>query len=139
MKSLRLVFSGIIAATVLSVAAFAADPTGTWKWSAPGPNGQARDLTLKLALKAGQLTGAVSGTRGGEMPISDATLKDDAIAFTIVREYNGKKTETKYEGKVDTDTIKGKIHTARADAEVKVSDWAATRVKDDAPKAADKM
>jgi len=129
MKSFRAFFAGVLATAVLSVAAFAADPTGTWKWSAPGPNGQTRDLTLKLALKDGQLTGAVSGTRGGEIPISEATFKDDAIAFTTVREMNGMKMQTKYEGKLEADTIKGKIHTARGDAEVKVSDWTATRAK----------
>ena len=132
MKSLRSVFSGIAATTMLSIAAFAADPTGTWKWSATGPNGQSRDLTLKLALKGGQLTGAVSGTRAGETAISDASFKDDAIAFTIIREYNGNKIETKYEGKLAADSIKGKIRTTRGDAEVKVSDWSATRSKEDA-------
>jgi hypothetical protein len=129
-KSLRYVFSGLVAATVLSASAFAADASGTWKWSATGRNGQAMDVTVKLVAKDGQLTGTMAGMRG-ETPISDASIKDDAIAFSVVRENNGKKMETKYEGKIAGDTITGKIHApARGDAEGKVSDWTATRVKE---------
>ncbi|HUJ44964.1 MAG TPA: hypothetical protein VLW52_15310 [Opitutaceae bacterium] len=128
MKSFRL-FTAVLAAVLLtSVVAFAADPTGTWKWSFPGRDGQPREVTLKLELKDGQLTGSVSAFRG-ETPISNASCKDDQITFSVVREFQGNKFETKYEGKLDGDTIKGTIERTGRDGEVMKNDWTATRAK----------
>ena len=94
------------AVCLTSILALAADVAGTWKWSVPGRDGQPREFTLKLELKDGQLTGSLTGFRG-ETPISDASFKDGQVAFSVVREYNGNKVETKYQGQLDGDTIKG--------------------------------
>jgi hypothetical protein len=118
----------------MSVAALAADASGTWKWSTPGRNGgAARESTLTLTQKDGKLTGKLSapGRNGAmETDISAATVKDNAISFAVEREFNGTKIVTKYEGKVDGDTIKGTIETPGFNGgEARKTDWTATRAK----------
>jgi len=108
--------------------AFAGDPTGTWTWSVQR-NGQSRTSTLTLALKDGTLTASLSG-RNGDTAIGDATFKDDAIAFTVEREFNGNKFVAKYSGKLDGDTIKGSIELPGRDGgDPQTVNWTATRSK----------
>jgi hypothetical protein len=105
------------------------DPTGTWKWTVETPNGQKRDVTLKLKLADGKLTGTMSGRMGTETEIGDATFKDGEISFTVTRERNGNKMTTKYKGKLDGDTIKGKSEFER-DGKAESRDFEAKRSKD---------
>lgn len=126
MKSFRLMTAALAAVCLTSILAYAADIAGTWKWSFPGRDGQPREVTLKLELKDGQLTGSMSGFRG-ETPISDASFKDGQVAFSIVREFNGNKFETKYQGTLDGDTIKGTSEGTGRDGQVMKRDWTATR------------
>ena len=133
MKSLRYLGAVFAAACLMTVTAFAADPTGAWKWTAQGRNG-AQDFTMKLELKGGALTGAVMmpGRGGGastEVAISDASFKDDQIAFSVVREFNGNKVATKYQGKLDGDTLKGSSEGPGRDGQVMKREWMATRAK----------
>ena len=98
--------------------------------------GVARDVPqtkATLALKDGVLTGSVAG-RNGDTPISDATFKDDAIAFTVTRTFGDNTIKMTYTGKLDGDTITGTFDRPNPDGgdPVKV-DWKATRVKDAAP------
>src|SRR5215471_9855964 len=76
-----------------------ANPTGTWKWSVER-NNQKIEMTLKLELKDGKLTGAMVGRDGKETAISDGEFKDGEVSFKVVRERNGQKFETSYSGKV---------------------------------------
>lgn len=101
------------------------DPSGTWKWSFTGQNGQTRETTLNLKLDGEKLTGMISG-RGGETAIEEAKLKGDDISFQVTRENNGTKMIIKYNGKVSGDTIKGKSETLR-DGEPRSRDWEAKR------------
>jgi hypothetical protein len=128
MKSFRMLTAAFAAVCLTSVLAFAGDPTGTWKWTVPGRDGQPREVTLKLELKDGQLTGNMSGFRG-ETPLSDASFKDDQIAFSVVREFNGNKLETKYQGKLDGDTLKGSSEGTGRDGQVTKREWTAMRAK----------
>jgi hypothetical protein len=128
MKSFRVFATALAIVLLTSVLAFAGDPTGTWKWSITGRDGQPRELTLKLELKDSLLTGNLSGFRG-DTPISNASLKDDEIAFSVVREFQGNKFETKYAGKLAGDTIKGTLERTGRDGQVTKSEWTATRAK----------
>ena len=126
----------IALATVLVVlAGFAAtamaddkpNPTGTWKWSVER-NGQTFDLTLKLKLDDGKLTGTLS--RGDqETKIEDGKFKDGEVSFTVTNERNGQKFTRKYSGKVSDDTIKGKAES-ECDGQTQSRDWEAKRAKD---------
>jgi hypothetical protein len=106
-------------------AADKADPTGTWKWKAT-VNGQERERTLKLKLDGGKLTGSMPGRNNQETKIEDATFKDGELSFKVTRERNGQKVTTKYTGKQDGDTIKGKIEFER-DGQAQSRDWEAKR------------
>ena len=108
-------------------AADKADPTGTWKWSFTA-NNQTQETTLKLKLEGDKLTGSIVRRNNEETPIADATFKDNEVAFSITRERNGQKFTTKYKGKVDGDTIKGKSESER-DGKTNSRDWEAKREK----------
>jgi hypothetical protein len=102
------------------------NPTGTWKWSVTF-NDQTREMTLKLKLDGDKLTGAlVRGER--ETAIEDAAFKDGQVTFKATRERDGQKFVTKYTGKLDGDTIKGKTESER-DGQVRSRDWEAKREK----------
>lgn len=103
------------------------DPTGTWKWSVMF-NDQKRDVTLKLKLEGDKLTGAMLGRNDQETAIEDASFKDGEVAFSITRERNGQKSTSKYKGKLDGDTIKGKIEGMRG-GQTQSRDWEAKREK----------
>jgi hypothetical protein len=135
MKSFRLIAAALVAACLASAAAWAADPSGTWKWSQQGREGQPpREFTLKLELKDGKLAGSLTmpGRGGGaptEVAISDASFKDDEVAFSLVREFNGNKMVTKYTGKLAGDTIKGSSEGMGRDGQVQKRDLEAKRAK----------
>jgi hypothetical protein len=104
-----------------------ADPTGTWKWSVTF-NNNTRDVTLKLKLDGDKLTGKISGRNNTETDIEDATFKDNEVSFTVTRERNGQKFVTRYKGKIDGDTIKGKSESER-NGQNQSRDWEAKREK----------
>ena len=125
----------MLSSTVFSLVAFAADPSGTWKWSTPGRDGQSFESTLKLELKDGKLTGTMLGIQRGDFnipdtAISDASIKGDAIVFSVAREFNGNKFVTKYEGKLEGDTINGTSERPGRDGGAATKrEWLAKRAK----------
>jgi len=127
MTTLRKFLAASSAAFVLTVAAVAADPTGTWKWTAEGRNGP-MEATAKLELKDGALSGTVSG-RNGDTAIGDSSFKDDHLAFTVKREFNGNSFVIKYDGKLEGDTITGTIERPSLEGGTTKVDWKATRQK----------
>lgn len=134
MKSFRILATALGAVCFLTLAAFAGDPTGNWTWTGPSRNGgPGRPAKATLALKDGALTGSIGG-RNGDTPISDATFKDDMIAFSVTREMNGNSFTMKYSGKLDGDTITGTFERPNPDGGDPVkADWKATRGKAEAP------
>ncbi len=131
MKTVRLLCS-FFALASLAVAALAADPSGTWKWITPSPNGDI-STTLKLESKGGKLVGAYSNQFGDAM-ISNASFKDDVLAFEVVREFNGEKFVVKYHGKLEGDTIKGTLEAPGGEGEGPLKlDWNAKRAPTEKP------
>jgi len=104
MKTVRLLF---LILAIGATTAFAADPTGTWKWTT---HSQAGDIetSVKLESKNGKVTGAYSN-QFGDTAISNATLQGDEIAFDVVRNLGGKQYVVHYHGKIEGDTIKGTL------------------------------
>ena len=113
--------------TRVSQAADKPDPTGTWKWSVT-VNNQTFEPTLKLKLEGDKLSGTMSGRDNQETAIDDAKFKDGEVSFAVTRERNGQKRTTKYKGKLDGDTIKGKSESER-DGQTNSRDWEAKREK----------
>jgi hypothetical protein len=105
-------------------AAAADNPTGTWKWTTTFGN-NSREVTLKLKLDGDKLTGTISG-RNGEAAIDDSKYSNGDISFSVTREFNGNKLTSKYSGKQEGDTIKGKIEFER-NGETNARDWEAKR------------
>jgi hypothetical protein len=111
----------------------AADATGKWSWSRPGrQGGDPVKITLTLKQEGTKLTGKVSmpGRQGAaqDTEISDGSVKDGTVAFSTVVERNGNKMTTKYSGKLEGDTIKGKIESER-NGQAQSRDWEAKRDK----------
>ena len=125
----------------MSGAAFAADPSGTWKWvqqgrggGGGGGGGTPREATLMLSVKDGKLTGKLTspGRGGGEAvvtEISNASCKGDTVSFSVEREFGGNKVVSKYSGKLEGDTITGKIDGPGRDGQSQQRDWVAKRSK----------
>lgn len=121
--------AALVVAFVFVGTVCADDPTGTWKWSAGGGGGgQAREMTLKLKLDGDKLTGALMGRNNQETAISDASFKDGMVSFSITTERQGQKRTTKYSGKLEGDTIKGKA-TSERNGQEQSRDWEAKRSK----------
>ena len=121
-------FAGVCLVLVFAAVAQAADDsTGTWTWKMER-NGQSREVTLKLKLEDGKLTGSMPGRNNMETQISDGAFKDGELSFSITREFNNNKFTTKYTGKLSGDTIKGKTETER-NGEKQSRDWEAKRSK----------
>lgn len=133
-----------------------ADASGTWSWTQQGgrggqggnapANATPRKSTLKLKVEGEKLTGTLSqpafGRRGqgGDAPatppapvetqISNGKVKGDEISFDVTREFGGNSRTVKYTGKVEGDTIKGKISMPGRDGGDPISrDWEAKRDK----------
>jgi hypothetical protein len=124
---LRVLAGLCLALGCLAAAANAADPNGTWKWTFTNQGGTEIQISADFKLDGEKLTGKV--TRGDQSTdISDGTFKDDEVAFNVVRERNGQKVTAKYKGKVEGDSLKGKIEF-EFNGEARSFDWMATREK----------
>jgi hypothetical protein len=126
MKTLRTLVAAALAASFFTLSSFAADISGNWKWTTQGRNGPI-EVTAKLALTDGVLTGTVSG-RMGDTAIGDASFKDGKVAFTVTREFDGNKFVLKYDGVLEGDTIIGTIVRPDRDAGTVTLEWKAARV-----------
>lgn len=121
----------------MSVAAFAADPSGTYTFAGGrgggGGGGGATppQNTLVLALKDGKLTGTLTAQgRNGETKteITNGSVTGDTVAFEIVREFNGNKSTSKYTGKITADAITGSVTSpGRNGGEPTTRDWVAKK------------
>ena len=137
MKSSLKLLAAICAACFLTLSAFAADasPAGTWKWTPPARGSNpAVERSLKLDYADGKLTGTMLAVDMGQfkMPdtaIADGAFKDGTVSFTVTTDFNGTKRVTKYEGKLDGDTIKGSTEGTGRDGAPQKRDWTATRAK----------
>jgi hypothetical protein len=133
-------FAAVVVACVISAAVYAADPSGTWKWTQQGRGGGGgggggtpRESTLTLSMKDGKLTGKLStpGRDGAtnDSAIKDASIKGDVVAFVVEREFNGNKFVTKYSGKLAGDTITGEAESPGRDGQTMKREWVAKRAK----------
>jgi hypothetical protein len=135
MKSARKFLAAFVAVCFTAVAAFAADASGTWKYTQAGrQGGQGIERTLVLAMKDGKLTGTLKGASMGQFEIPDTAIADgsvngDTISFTVTTEFNGNKRTSKYTGKLEGDKITGSIEAPGRDGATQKRDWTATRSK----------
>jgi hypothetical protein len=100
---------------VVAIAAFAADVSGKWTYEQPGRGGgPGRPVTITLKQDGSKLTGSVPGMGRGDNPpppsdIQNGKVDGDKVSFEVVREFQGNKMTSKYEGTVSGDEMKLKI------------------------------
>jgi hypothetical protein len=102
LRTLSFASAFVLAATLV---AQAADISGKWTAQVPGRDGQTRETTFTLKAEGEKLTGTTSG-RNGDVPITDGTIKGDAIAFTVVMNFQGTDVKILYKGTVAGEEIK---------------------------------
>lgn len=130
--------TAIIAVFCITTASFAAEasPAGIWKWTVQSrQGGQGFEQVLKLDYNDGKVTGTMVGRQGGQFSvpdteISDASFKEGVLTFSLTREFNGRSFTTKYEGKIEGDTIKGSYERPAFNSATPVkNEWIAKRQK----------
>lgn len=105
----------------------AATATGTWKWTMTRPDGQTMQRSVKLKQDGDKLTG-VSVFNDNETAIEAGEVKNGEVSFQVTREFNGNKVTMKYHGKLDGDSLKGKIE-GNFGGQDRSFDWDAKRDK----------
>lgn len=86
------------------VPAMAADIDGKWTGQVQTQQGTA-DVTFVFKADGEKLTGTMTNQLG-EAAIQDGSIKGDAVAFKVVREFQGNKITVVYKGKLAGDEIK---------------------------------
>jgi hypothetical protein len=121
-----------LVAALAFTAAARADSTvdGTWKSTFKTQDGTERTITYKFKLDGDKVTGTVSGRNNTETAIENGTFANGTLSFSVTRERNNAKVTTKYEAKLDGDTLKGSSESPGRDGgEARKRDWTATREK----------
>jgi hypothetical protein len=90
---------------LFAMTALAADVTGKWTAQVPGRNGT-QENTFTLKQDGANLTGTVSGGRGGDVQITDGKVEGDTVTFTVVRNFNGNEIKQRFKGTVSGSEIK---------------------------------
>ena len=85
-------------------AALAADVTGTWTAEFDTQIG-VQKYVFTFKVDGEKLTGTTTGMNG-DVPITDGSIKGDAVAFNVVANFNGTDVKIVYKGTVAGDEIK---------------------------------
>lgn len=102
-----------------------ASAAGTWKWAVVTKDGESIDLSLKLKQDGGKLTGVVI-LGDDETAISEGSIKDGQITLKASRVQDGNAQTANFNGKLEGDSIKGKIDSNWS-GEQRTYDWNAKR------------
>ena len=74
----------------------------------------------------------IYGKRGGSLPVRDVRItKDSQVAFTLDREFYGYPMVVKFIGKLEGDSIAGKMGVF-VNGNIRVFDWNARRLREEA-------
>ncbi len=100
-------FAFLAVVSVLALAAWAVDVSGTWEMSSPGRGGEMMTRDITIAQDGNKIKVTMPGFRGGDPVTGDGTIDGNAIAWTIVRQGPQGEMVMAYKGTVDGDTMKG--------------------------------
>ena len=101
----KILFAAMAMAVALVMTAVAADIDGTWVAETQGPKGPGKQ-TLTLKAEGAKLTGTLDAGFGGATAISEGTVNGNAVAFKVVREFNGNKIEQSFSGTMAAGELK---------------------------------
>ncbi|MBI3851623.1 MAG: hypothetical protein HY298_15295 [Verrucomicrobia bacterium] len=113
------------AGSAATASAGAGNATGTWNWVLTTEGGDSIELSLKLKQEGDKLSGVVV-LGDNEAPILEGLVKDNEVTLKVTREEDGKTQVAKFKGKLDGNSIKGKIESDWS-GESKTYDWNAKR------------
>ena len=103
---------------------------GTWKWTFTMPDGGQVNPSVKFKIERnGALTGTARFRPGNDAPVTNIVVTGNQVSFGVVRERDGNTVTTRYTGKMEGDTIRGKI-TSNWAGETQNFDWRAERSND---------
>ena len=97
----------VLAVCGLAVAAYQADPVGTWKCEY-NIGDQKRSSTLTIKKDGDKLSGTMSWPDQKEAPLKDLKLKDGELTFSAERVLMDNKFNIEYKFMVNGDALKGK-------------------------------
>ena len=100
---------------------------GIWLWNFNMPDGGHVTPRAKFKVKDGELSGTSRFRPGSETPLTNIVFKNGQVSFDVVRDYLGEPIITHYRGKLDGNSITGKI-VSGAGGEGQTFDWDAKRV-----------
>jgi len=96
---------------------------GTWRWQHDGI-GFARDYEMDVAQRFQLLSGSARA-KNSVAYLRDMKLEGDRITFTLTEEAGSALAQTRYEARIDADTMSG---TARTNNQPEPKRWSARRV-----------
>ena len=122
------ILSLCVVALVVPARGASPDVSGTWKWEAGGRQGNTRAMTAKLKQEGTKVTGTVAGPQGRELEIQEGKVAaDGTVSFATKAERNGRTIETKYQGKVAGNELKGTTEFTTRDGQARSREWTAKR------------
>ena len=110
MKKISLAVLSI--AVLLTVAALAADVSGTWVMSRPGRGGEMMESDITIAQTGNAIKVTMPGRPNqdgtpGDPIVADGTIEGNAIQWKVVRQTPRGEMTMEYKGTVDGATMKG--------------------------------
>jgi hypothetical protein len=110
MKKASIAILSIVA--VLTLAAWAADVSGTWTMSSPGRGGQMMERDITIAQEGNKIKVTMPGRPNqdgtpGEPIVGEGTVEGNAIAWKVVRQSPQGEMTIEYKGTVDGAAMKG--------------------------------
>ena len=110
MKKASIAILSIVA--VLTLAAWAADVSGTWTMSSPGRGGQMMERDITIAQEGNKIKVTMPGRPNqdgtpGEPIVGEGTIEGNAIAWKVVRQTPQGEMTIEYKGTVDGAAMKG--------------------------------
>ncbi len=99
---------------------------GTWKWGFTMSDGSKVEPKAKIKRDGDTLKGTSITRPGFDAPLTNIVLQGDSVSWMVTREQDGRKVTTRYRGKIEDDTIKGKIESDW-DGAIRSYDWEAKR------------
>ena len=110
MKKISLAVLSI--AVLLTVAALAADVSGTWVMSRPGRGGEMMESDITIAQTGNAIKVTMPGRPNqdgtpGDPIVADGTVEGNAIQWKVVRQTPRGEMTMEYKGTVDGATMKG--------------------------------
>jgi hypothetical protein len=105
-----------------------ADVSGTWQWTRYFWGWEVV-MTLQLKQEGERVTGTLRADRRRETDIKEGRYKAGEVSFQVERDEGGTNLVTKYQGRIEGDTIKGTMEAGRGVA-ARSAEWEAKRVGD---------